>query len=110
MDVPLPARDAYPAEQQQLEATVCSVRPDKGFVLVELDGYPDLPRPALLHIREMTDAFRERFDGGQVSLGDRLQVQVLTVTPDIRRSGQMKIDVRDLASVTSGEPEKDPVS
>ncbi|KOX38991.1 hypothetical protein ADL07_01900 [Streptomyces sp. NRRL F-4707] len=102
-------RAAYPAEQEHLAATVRDVRLDQGFLLVDLDEYPNLPRPAILNIRKMTKDLREQFESERIIKGDRLQVQVMTVTADRKRPGLMKIEVGDLTPVDSGELDQEPV-
>lgn len=106
----LPDPNAYPAEQERLYATVRDVRPDKGFLLVDLGDYPHMPRPAMLHIRKMSQDLKERFDSGRVFAGDQLTVQVVSVSSDFRRPGQMKVDVRDLPPEESAEPDEEPAA
>ncbi|MFK0120826.1 hypothetical protein [Streptomyces sp. NPDC090994] len=107
---PLPERNSYPAEQERMTATVHDVRLDKGFLLVNLDNHPSLPRPAMLHIRKMTPGLRERFETNQVNKGDQLYVQVVRVSDDLNRPGQMKVDVCDLVSTGEDEPDWEPAA
>lgn len=110
LPVTLPAPDAYPQFQERQDATVRDIRSDLGFLLVELDGYPHLPRPAMLHISKMTQELRERFEADQVLKGDRFAVQVAAVSPDSKRPGQLKVEVRDLTAGESAEPEEEPAA
>ncbi|MFI9204269.1 hypothetical protein [Streptomyces sp. NPDC053048] len=98
------APEAYPPVGERQEATVRDIRPDLGFVLVDLEGYPQLPRPSMLHISKMTPGLRQRFEADRVLRGDRLTVQVTDVSHDPKRPGQLKVEVRDLAAEAAADP------
>jgi hypothetical protein len=100
-DVPAPSApmptlwmDAYPQVGERQGATV-SV-PNAGFVLVKLDGYPDLPTLALLHARRMSQSLREELEAGQIKEGRRVWVDVEEVAPSRNKPGRIDVKVREV--------------
>ncbi|MFD6191399.1 hypothetical protein [Streptomyces sp. NPDC060275] len=91
---PAPSLDAYPRVGERQGATV-SV-PNAGFVLVKLDGYPDLPTLALLHARRMSQSLREDLEASRVKEGRRMWVAVEEVAPSRNKPGRIDIKVREV--------------
>lgn len=79
-------------------ATVVRPKPDKAFILLDLDGYPQLPgmSAAMLYHTAMSTPLKESLLTGQVSVGDRVFVEVLLVRPDLKRPGKVQVHVREI--------------
>ncbi|GED83735.1 S1 RNA-binding domain-containing protein [Streptomyces sp. 6-11-2] len=93
-----PSMDAYPRTGERLAATVRTVVAEHGFVLVELDGYPGMAKPALLHVSEMAPATRDGVEAGSVVHGERVFVEVIEVRPSRRDPGLLDVRVREVDS------------
>jgi hypothetical protein len=92
--MPTLSMDGYPQVGERQGATV-SV-PNAGFVLVKLDGYPDLPTLALLHARRMSQSLREELEASQIKEGRRLWVDVEEVAPSRNKPGRIDVKVREV--------------
>jgi ribosomal protein S1 len=64
--------------------------PDKGFILVQLEGYEG-GKPAILHIRQMTAELREDLRNNMVKVDEELLVEVSRVDPR-----EPRIELREL--------------
>ncbi|MFB7421177.1 hypothetical protein ACFC1L_42180 [Streptomyces sp. NPDC056210] len=87
-----------PQEGERMWATVTSPRPEKAFILLALEGYPQLPGNslAILYHTAMSTPLKEALLGDQVRVGDRLFVEVLLARPDLKRSGKVQVHVREI--------------
>ncbi|GAA3745317.1 putative RNA-binding protein with RPS1 domain [Spinactinospora alkalitolerans] len=78
----LSSSDDYPKVGERGPGTVCRIEVSRGFVLVELDGYPG--KKGLLHYSNMPPELWTAIQDGSVSLGHRLTLQVREVRPSVR--------------------------
>ncbi|MFI7876062.1 hypothetical protein [Streptomyces salinarius] len=90
--------EGCPESRDRMWATVVRPKPDKAFILLDLDGYPQLPgnSAAMLYHTAMSTPLKESLLTGQVSMGDRVFVEVLLVRPDLKRPGKVQVHVREI--------------
>ncbi len=98
---------SYPQVGERLDGTVTRVEPERdgrgGYLLVRLDDWPRLPRPAILHCSAMTPLLREAVNAGLVENGHQLTVEVIDVDPV-----RCRVQVRDVAVAAAPEPTAPP--
>ncbi|WP_405811294.1 hypothetical protein OG524_19445 [Streptomyces sp. NBC_01520] len=87
-----------PRPGDQCEGTVTKPVNERGFVLVDLDGWSDIGQPAFLHISRMTSELRERFNAGAVAKGDRLRVEVVSAGPSPRDPERVEVRLREVST------------
>ncbi|MFC9460593.1 hypothetical protein [Streptomyces sp. NPDC056983] len=92
---------AYPQVGERMWSTAVITEAQRGYLLVELEGYASLRRAALLHVSHMTDDLKVRIAAEQVAIGERIYVEVVRVAPS-RRLGVMNLSVREVPQ-TPGE-------
>ena len=63
---------------------VVKATPEKGFVLLQLEGY-ESGKPAILHISRMTPDLREDLRDGKVEVDEEISVEVFRVDPRMSR-------------------------
>jgi hypothetical protein len=86
-----------PAPGQRLRGWVVRTVPDKGFVLLELEGH-EQERPALLHIRHMLPELKADLQNGKVEADEEVFVEVRQV----RRRDNGRWDV-ELSEIPEGQ-------
>lgn len=60
---------------QQFNGTVASVNPSKGYALVQINE----ETKGLLHIRDMDETVKKKFDANELQVGDEIKVEVRQV-------------------------------
>ncbi|MGW3113748.1 hypothetical protein [Streptomyces sp. NPDC001091] len=109
--VPFPAPGAEPTAVdravtplphpgERYDGTVANVFPDRGFVLVELDGWSELGQPAFLHVSRMTRELRDRCTSAAIVPGERLSVEVLSAGPSPRHPDRYEVRLREVPAAT----------
>jgi small subunit ribosomal protein S1 len=83
-----------PKRGEQMHGWVVRSVPEKGFVLLSLEGY-EKERPALLHIKHMLPELAEDLRNGKVEVDEGILVEVTGVRQ--RDDGQWNIDLRERA-------------
>ncbi|MFE7524367.1 hypothetical protein ACFU7Y_01410 [Kitasatospora sp. NPDC057542] len=96
-----PSMDEYPRVGDRQGATV--VRPFESYLLVRLDGYPDLPTLALLHARRMSPLLRGELEAGRLTEGRRVLVVVDDVRPSRSKPGLFDIRVSEVEGELASE-------
>jgi predicted RNA-binding protein with RPS1 domain len=82
-----------PRPGQQMHGWVVTTVPEKGFVLLQLEGYEN-ERPAILHISQMLPDLREDLRDGKVEVDDEIFVKVVQVRR--RDNGRWHIDLCEI--------------
>lgn len=96
--------DGCPQPHERMWATVVMVSPSKGFILLDLDGYPKLPggSAAMLYHTAMSAPLKESLLSHQVNIRDRVFVEVLIVRPDLKRPGKVQVHVHEIPPEVEG--------
>ncbi|MGW0165968.1 hypothetical protein ACWDWT_12340 [Streptomyces sp. NPDC003343] len=89
---------ALPRRGERCEGTVTNSFLERGFVLVSLDGWSELPQRAILHFSRMTAALQEQFSRGGVREGDRLRVEVIFAGPSARNPERAEVRLQEVPS------------
>ena len=75
---------ALPQVGDRMRGWVVKATPEKGFVLLQLEGY-ESGKPAILHISRMTPDLREDLRDGKVEVDEEISVEVFRVDPRMSR-------------------------
>jgi small subunit ribosomal protein S1 len=90
---PMPAAPGLPEPGQQLRGWVVRTVPEKGFILVELEGR-EKERPAILPARRMLPDLKEDLRDGKVEINEEVFVQIVRVRR--RDNGQWDVELREV--------------
>jgi small subunit ribosomal protein S1 len=86
-----PPRDlTLPQVGDRMRGWVVKAMPSRGFILLQLEGY-EKSKPAILHMRQMTEELREDLRNDKVEVDEEISVEISRVDP----YGQ-RIELRDL--------------
>jgi small subunit ribosomal protein S1 len=92
---PVPAlTPRLPKRGERMHGWVVRSVPEKGFVLLSLEGY-EKERPALLHIKHMLPVLAEDLSNGKVEVDEEIFVEVTQVRQ--ASNGQWNVELRELA-------------
>jgi hypothetical protein len=89
----MPAAPGLPEPGQQLRGWVVRTVPEKGFILVELEGR-EKERPAILPARRMLPDLKEDLRDGKVEINEEVFVQIVRVRR--RDNGQWDVELREV--------------
>lgn len=88
-----PAPSPVPKRGERMHGWVVRSVPEKGFVLLSLEGY-EKERPALLHIKHMLPVLAEDLSNGKVEVDEEIFVEVTGVRQ--ANNGQWNVELREL--------------
>jgi hypothetical protein len=88
------AASEYPQRGENREGVIVATVVDRGYVLVEIEGYENLPRPSMLHVNDMSEQLRSDVESGAITKGGRVAVEVKEVSPSHKNPGQYKVRLR----------------
>ncbi len=88
-----PLTPRLPKRGERMHGWVVRSVPEKGFVLLSLEGY-EKERPALLHIKHMLPVLAEDLSSGKVEVDEEVFVEITQVRQ--ANNGQWKVELREL--------------